>query len=55
MSEGLPLIIVDDDPAVCEVTAGYIKSFYKWGGHPAVSGGTGIGPGREILSLRRKG
>ncbi len=31
MPGGLPVIIVDDDPAVCEVTAELVKSFYTWG------------------------
>lgn len=31
MHEGLPLIIVDDDQAVCELTAEYVHKFYVWG------------------------
>jgi response regulator of citrate/malate metabolism len=31
MTGGLPVIIVDDDPQVCEVTADIVKSFYTWG------------------------
>ena len=31
MTGGLPVIIVDDDPAVCEVTAELVKSFYTRG------------------------
>lgn len=28
---GLPVIIVDDDPAVCNVLAELVKTFYVWG------------------------
>ncbi|MFZ0928405.1 MAG: response regulator [Syntrophobacteraceae bacterium] len=31
MTGGLPVIIVDDDPAVCELTAELVRSFYTWG------------------------
>ena len=31
MSDELDVIIVDDDPAVCEVISKIIKSFYTWG------------------------
>ena len=31
MSEGLDVIIVDDDPAVCDLIATVIKRFYTWG------------------------
>jgi len=31
MSVGLPIIIVDDDPLVCEVIYEYIMRFYLWG------------------------
>lgn len=31
MPEGIPLIIVDDDPGVCEVTAELVRMFYVWG------------------------
>ena len=31
MSEGLDVIIVDDDPSVCELIAAIIKRFYTWG------------------------
>ena len=31
MAEGLPVIIVDDDPAVCEVISELVKTFYVWG------------------------
>ena len=31
MAEGLNVIIVDDDPAVCEVLADIIKRFFTWG------------------------
>ena len=31
MSEGLSIIIVDDDPAICEVIAQIIQRFYTWG------------------------
>lgn len=31
MSDGLDVIIVDDDPAVCQVVADTVKSFYLWG------------------------
>lgn len=31
MSDGLDVIVVDDDPAVCEVITNTVKSFYTWG------------------------
>lgn len=31
MSEGLDVIIVDDDPVFCELISGMIKTFYTWG------------------------
>ena len=31
MSEGLDVIIVDDDPTVCDVVAAIVKKFYTWG------------------------
>lgn len=31
MMGGLPVIIVDDDPDVCEFTAELVRSFYTWG------------------------
>ncbi|MFH1487963.1 MAG: response regulator [Pseudomonadota bacterium] len=31
MSESLDVIIVDDDPAVCEVISKIIEGFYTWG------------------------
>ncbi len=31
MSEGLDVIIVDDDPAVCDLISTVIKRFYTWG------------------------
>jgi DNA-binding NtrC family response regulator len=31
MSEGLDIIIVDDDPSVCELIATIVKRFYTWG------------------------
>jgi len=31
MTGGLPVIIVDDDPQVCEITAEIVRSFYTWG------------------------
>ncbi len=31
MSNGLDVIIVDDDPDVCEVTARFVNSYYVWG------------------------
>jgi response regulator of citrate/malate metabolism len=31
MPSGLNVIIVDDDPAVCEVISETIKEFYQWG------------------------
>ena len=31
MSDGLDVIIVDDDPGICEVLTELIESFYTWG------------------------
>ena len=31
MTGGLPVIIVDDDLEVCEITAEIVRSFYTWG------------------------
>lgn len=31
MGDGLDVIIVDDDPAICEVVAEIVKRFYTWG------------------------
>ena len=31
MAEGLDVIIVDDDPNVCELIATVVKRFYTWG------------------------
>jgi two-component SAPR family response regulator len=31
MSEGLDVIIVDDDQAVCELISTVVKRFYTWG------------------------
>ncbi len=31
MSDGLDVIIVDDDPSVCELVFKIVKSFYIWG------------------------
>lgn len=31
MSDGLDVIIVDDDPGICEVLSETIESFYSWG------------------------
>lgn len=31
MTDGLDVIVVDDDPGVCEVVADTVKSFYTWG------------------------
>ncbi|MFH1673297.1 MAG: response regulator [Pseudomonadota bacterium] len=31
MADGLDVIIVDDDPAVCEVVAEIVNRFYTWG------------------------
>jgi CheY-like chemotaxis protein len=31
MAEGLDIIIVDDDPNVCELIATIVKRFYTWG------------------------
>ncbi len=31
MSDGLDVIIVDDDPAVCELISAIVKRFYTWG------------------------
>ncbi|MEJ2157915.1 MAG: hypothetical protein P8X96_21510 [Desulfobacteraceae bacterium] len=31
MPEGLDVIIVDDDPTVCELVTTIVKRFYTWG------------------------
>ena len=31
MSDGLDVIVVDDDPGICEVIAELVESFYSWG------------------------
>jgi len=31
MSESLDVIIVDDDPAVCQTVSGLVTAFYTWG------------------------
>lgn len=31
MSDGLDLIVVDDDPGVCKMISNIIKGFYTWG------------------------
>jgi CheY-like chemotaxis protein len=31
MSDGLDVIVVDDDPGICEVVSELIESFYTWG------------------------
>ena len=31
MSEGLDVMVIDDDPAVCDVISQIIKKFYIWG------------------------
>jgi len=31
MSDGLDVIIVDDDPSVCQLVADTVKAFYTWG------------------------
>jgi response regulator of citrate/malate metabolism len=31
MASGLDVIIVDDDPLVCELVLGIVKRFYSWG------------------------
>lgn len=31
MPEGLDVIIIDDDPDVCEVLTEIVKRFYTWG------------------------
>jgi len=31
MSDGLDVIVVDDDPGICEIIAELIESFYAWG------------------------
>ena len=31
MSEGLDVIIIDDDPGICEVISELVESFYTWG------------------------
>ena len=31
MSDGLDVIVVDDDPGICEIVSELIESFYTWG------------------------
>jgi len=31
MSDGLDVIVIDDDPGICEIIAELIESFYTWG------------------------
>jgi CheY-like chemotaxis protein len=31
MSEGLDVIVLDDDPGICEIISELIESFYTWG------------------------
>lgn len=31
MSEGLDVIVLDDDPGICQIIAELIESFYSWG------------------------
>ena len=31
MAAGLPVIIVDDDPDVCDVISSILERFYSWG------------------------
>ena len=31
MSDGLDVIVVDDDPGICEIISELIESFYSWG------------------------
>lgn len=31
MSDGLDVIVIDDDPGICEIIAELIDSFYTWG------------------------
>ncbi len=31
MSDGLPLIIVDDEPLMCKLIVGFVEPFYTWG------------------------
>jgi DNA-binding NtrC family response regulator len=31
MSDGLDVIVLDDDPGICEIIAELIESFYTWG------------------------
>jgi DNA-binding NtrC family response regulator len=31
MSDGLDVIVIDDDPGICEIVAELIESFYTWG------------------------
>ena len=31
MSDGLDVIIIDDDPGICEVIAELVENFYSWG------------------------
>ena len=31
MSDGLDVIVLDDDPGICEIVAELVESFYTWG------------------------
>ena len=31
MADGLDVIIVDDDPSVCQLITDTVKAFYTWG------------------------
>jgi hypothetical protein len=31
MSDGLDVIVLDDDPGICEIVSELIESFYTWG------------------------
>ena len=31
MSDGLDVIVIDDDPGICEIIVELIESFYTWG------------------------
>jgi len=31
MSDGLDVIVIDDDPGICEIVSELIESFYTWG------------------------
>jgi DNA-binding NarL/FixJ family response regulator len=52
MSDGLDIIIVDDDPNVCEVLSDIINRFYTWG---AVYVFTSVDEAAEYCLLRTSG